>query len=141
MKKNSAPENSLSDRIKEVLKRVPRGRVATYGQIAALAGNPLAARQVVRVLHACSSKDKLPWQRIIGAKGTISLPRGEGYATQKKLLLREGVKFGAEDMINLDRFLWEPRAGKGKSRTNPKRPGDSISAGSSRGRLKDSRGR
>lgn len=139
--RNNISEITLSDRIKGVLKRVPRGRVATYGQIAALAGNPLAARQVVRVLHACSEKDNLPWQRIIGAKGTISLPRGEGYETQKSMLLREGIKFGDGDQIDLNKYLWEPRNAKSKSASRPRRGVNSVSAASSRERKASSRRR
>lgn len=122
MKEKDTGLFSLSDRIKQVLQRVPRGRVATYGQIAALAGNPLAARQVVRVLHACSEKDDLPWQRIIGSKGTISLPPGGGYETQKKKLLGEGIKFGSNDSIDLNKYLWEPRKRISGASAKPKRP-------------------
>lgn len=103
---------TLEQRIKEIIKSIPEGRVATYGQIAAFAGNPLAARQVVRVLHACSATDKLPWQRVINSKGTISLPPGRGYEMQKALLKREGIEFSPTDRIDLDKFLWQPRKRK-----------------------------
>ena len=103
---------TLEQRIKEIIKSIPKGRVATYGQIAAFAGNPRAARQVVRVLHACSDKDKLPWQRVINSKGTISLRQGEGYEIQKALLKREGICFGESGRIDLEKFLWKPRRRK-----------------------------
>lgn len=102
-------EESFTDRVKKVIKKVPRGRVATYGQIAAMAGNPRAARQVVRILHSSSRKDKLPWHRIINAKGGISLKPGQGYELQKSLLEKEGVVFGLGDLVDFDRFLWAPR--------------------------------
>lgn len=91
-----------------IIKKIPRGKVATYGQIAALAGNPLGARQVVRVLHSSSDKHNLPWQRVINSQGRIALPPGEGYETQRRLLRREGVKFRG-DKIDLDEYQWIPR--------------------------------
>jgi methylated-DNA-protein-cysteine methyltransferase related protein len=110
--KESNMEYSFTEKIKQVLKRIPRGKVATYGQIAVLAGNPLGARQVAWTLHSCAEKYNLPWQRVIGSKGKISLPKRGGYELQKKLLVREGVKFGKGDLIDLDRYLWEPRKRK-----------------------------
>ncbi len=96
----------LSQRIKDIIKKIPRGKLATYGQIAAMAGNPLAARQVVRILHSSSRKDKLPWHRVINSKGRISLQQGFGYEEQKELLLKERVEFDDDDTIDFERFLW-----------------------------------
>jgi len=101
-------EFSFSQRVKDVMKKVPEGRVATYGQIAALAGNPRAARQVVRILHSSSAKDKLPWHRIVNRQGRIALKRGYGYEIQRELLRQEGIKFGKNDTIDFDRYLWSP---------------------------------
>jgi len=103
------PEDKLTPFSKEVIriiKSIPRGRVATYGQIAALAGNPRAARQVVRILHSSSGRENLPWHRVINGKGTISLPPGEGYEIQRSLLESEGIVFNASDWIDLDLYLW-----------------------------------
>lgn len=97
----------LSERIKAVIKKIPRGRIATYGQIAAMAGNPQAARQVVRILHSSSKKDRLPWHRVINSKGKISLEPGFGYEEQKSLLIKEGVKFDKGDRIDFGRFQWK----------------------------------
>ena len=102
------PADSFSDRVKDLLVRIPHGRVASYGQIALLAGNARGARQVVRVLHSSSAKDKLPWHRVINSRGTISLRPGAGYELQKELLEAEGVEFGANRHIDLKRFLWSP---------------------------------
>jgi len=102
------PADSFTGRIKELLVRIPRGKVATYGQIALLAGNAGGARQVVRVLHSSSARDKLPWHRIINSRGTISLRPGNGYELQKELLETEGVEFGNNGCIDLKRFLWSP---------------------------------
>jgi methylated-DNA-protein-cysteine methyltransferase-like protein len=92
----------------EVIKKIPKGKVATYGQVAALAGSPRAARQVVRALHSSSRKEKLPWHRVVGSKGQISLKRGYGYEEQRELLEKEGVKFTLSGGIDFDQFLWEP---------------------------------
>ena len=99
---------TFHDRVKIVIKRIPKGRVATYGQIAACAGNPRAARQVVRALHSSSQKDKLPWHRVINREGRISLKPNQGYEIQRALLLKEGISFGKNDTIDLGRFLWQP---------------------------------
>ncbi|OGC94743.1 MAG: DNA methyltransferase [candidate division Zixibacteria bacterium RBG_16_53_22] len=101
---------SFTTKAKRLIKRVPKGKVATYGQIAALAGSPLGARQVVRILHSSSRKENLPWHRIINSSGRISLPPGGGYEEQKALLLGEGVLFDKADCIDLARFQWQPHA-------------------------------
>jgi methylated-DNA-protein-cysteine methyltransferase-like protein len=113
-----APKNCFSQSVIKIIKKIPRGKVATYGQIAALAGSPMAARQVVRILHSCSSKYKLPWHRIINSRGLISLPRRRGYETQRMLLKKEGIKFGKNDLINLSQFLWSPTPKRRKIRSS-----------------------
>lgn len=101
-------ETSFSQKVKEVIKGIPAGKVATYGQVAACAGNPWGARQVAWVLHAASDKDHLPWHRVVNRQGKISLKRRHGYERQKALLLSEGVAFDAEDTIDFERYLWSP---------------------------------
>lgn len=93
-------------RVKELIKMIPEGKVATYGLIAALAGNPRGARQVSRILHSCSEKDKLPWHRIVDRNGRISLKPYQGYELQKQLLENEGVFFCPKETIDLNQFLW-----------------------------------
>lgn len=100
---------SFHARVKALIKKIPRGKVATYGQLAALAGNPRGARQVAWVLHVASDKDKLPWHRVINSQGTISLPRMEGYEVQRALLEKEGVRFGLREQVDLKKYLWQPR--------------------------------
>ena len=95
-------------KVKDLIKQIPRGKVATYGQIASLAGNYRSARQVVRILHSSGKKDKLPWHRVINKRGEISLLPGEGFEEQKELLQQEGVVFDNKNHINLERFLWKP---------------------------------
>ena len=103
--------------VKAVIRRIPRGRVATYGQIAALAGREHGARGVAWILHSSSEASGLPWHRIIGAAGRISLPRGRGFAEQKGRLITEGVAVGPGGRVDLKRYQWEPSSGAaGRSR-------------------------
>ncbi len=97
---------SFQERAVDVIRSIPVGRVATYGLVAALAGNPRAARQVVRVLHSSSRKENLPWHRVVNREGRISLPPGRGYEMQRELLTGEGITFDENDRIDLRRFLW-----------------------------------
>jgi methylated-DNA-protein-cysteine methyltransferase-like protein len=94
----------FTERVVEIIKSIPEGKVMTYGQIASLAGSPRGARQVVRVLHTLSEKYKLPWHRVINSKGEISLKDYESHNLQKELLVSEGVKFTRENTINLNEF-------------------------------------
>ena len=96
----------FTQKVKALIRQIPSGKVASYGLIAALAGNPRAARQVAWILHSSSSAEKLPWHRVINRKGKISLKPYGGYEIQKQLLLEEGVVFNEKDTIDLNRFLW-----------------------------------
>jgi methylated-DNA-protein-cysteine methyltransferase-like protein len=107
---------------REVIAAIPRGKVATYGQVAHLAGKPWGARQVAWILHSQSDKYKLPWQRVIGAAGRISLPHGRGLEMQRRLLRGEGVVVAASGRIDLGRFRWRPEdefTGKKKGPAGP----------------------
>ncbi|MFI5349234.1 MAG: MGMT family protein [Elusimicrobiota bacterium] len=97
-------------RIYDVVRRIPRGRVATYGQVAWLAGFPRHARQVGYALQALPDDETAPWQRVVNAQGMIS-PRAHPYGVlqQRELLEREGVAFDANGRIRLARFQWKPR--------------------------------
>ena len=96
---------SFTARVVEVVRSIPEGKVATYGQVARLAGNPNGARQVVRVLWSQSEKARLPWHRIINAQGRIALT-GEGLRIQRSLLRQEGVKVMPDGAIDFARFRW-----------------------------------
>lgn len=98
--------DSFHRRVVALIKKIPEGKVATYGQIAGLAGSPRAARQVVRALHSSSDKERLPWFRVVNAKGCISLPRGAGYEEQQARLESEGVVLDRHGTIDLNTFLW-----------------------------------
>lgn len=90
----------------EIIGNIPSGRVMSYGQIAAAAGNPRGARQVSRLLHSASSKYKLPWHRVVNSSGRISLPEGEGREEQISRLIEEGVEFSFSGKIDLNKYLW-----------------------------------
>jgi methylated-DNA-protein-cysteine methyltransferase-like protein len=104
-------ESPFTRKAKEVIRAVPRSRVATYGQIAALAGRPGAARGVAWILHSSSDTAGLPWHRVINCRGGISLGRGRGFEEQKKRLAAEGVAVGRNGRVDLKRFQWEPKDG------------------------------
>ena len=93
-------------RIREVLARVPRGKVVSYGVAAALAGLPNGARQVVRVLHSYAEKDGLPWHRLVRKDGGIALPVGGGFELQQALLQAEGVEVSRAGRVDIARFGW-----------------------------------
>lgn len=88
-----------------VISRIPRGKVATYGQVALLAGLPGRARQVGYALSALADPS-VPWHRVINAKGEIS-PR-EGDELQRLRLEDEGVRFDSRGRISLARYRWQP---------------------------------
>ena len=93
-----------------VARRVPRGRVATYGQIAALAGLKNHARQVGYALHALPHGSNVPWHRVINAQGKVSPRADPAYVgLQQRLLEDEGIEIGVGDRISLKRFGWKPR--------------------------------
>ncbi|MBE0593943.1 MAG: MGMT family protein [Gemmatimonadales bacterium] len=98
------------DRIYAAVRRIPRGRVATYGQIARLAGVPGHARQVGYALHALPDGSSVPWHRVVNARGLVS-PRSAGdWMFEQQLRLEdEGVEFDALGRLALARYRWMPR--------------------------------
>ena len=99
-------------RIHAVVRRIPRGFVASYGQVAALAGLAGHARQVGYALHALAEDSSVPWQRVVNALGTVSPRRTPGWdGLQRALLEREGIVFDARGRIDLARQRWRPRTG------------------------------
>ncbi len=107
----SPRDTPFTREVKKTIRSIPRGRVATYGQIAALAGRERAARGVAWILHSSSEAAGLPWHRIIGGSGRISLARDRGFAEQRRLLLAEGVAVGPGGRIDLKQYRWEPSSG------------------------------
>lgn len=93
-----------------IIKDIPEGYVMTYGQIAELAGSRRGARQVVRILHSLSGKYKLPWHRVVNAKGEIAIQDEESRMLQILYLDGEGVPVNPEGRIDLDKYRYIPDA-------------------------------
>ena len=97
------------DRVYAVVRRIPRGRVATYGQVARLAGLGPHARQVGYALSALRPGSRVPWHRVINARGEVSRRARPGAElTQRMLLEREGHRFDARGRLRLSKVQWKP---------------------------------
>ncbi|MCT1901355.1 MGMT family protein [Oceanobacillus sojae] len=92
----------------KIIQQIPSGKVMTYGQIAREAGNPRAARQVVRVLHSMSRKHNLPWHRVINAKGQLAIPNEEANWEQRTRLEEEDIEVSSAGRVNLKEYQWIP---------------------------------
>jgi methylated-DNA-protein-cysteine methyltransferase-like protein len=114
----------ISEFTKNVIQKIqsiPAGKVATYKQIAELAGKPQGSRGVSWILHSCSTAYKLPWHRVLNSKGTISFPvTSSNYRQQKKRLEKEGVVFNEDGKLNLAKYQWKKRPAKAKTNKGPK---------------------
>lgn len=99
------------DRIYSVVRRIPRGRVATYGQVAVLAGLPRQPRLVGYAMHALPNGTSVPWHRVINARGCVSPRAGDGAGSERQrlLLVAEGLRFDSAGRISLARQGWKPR--------------------------------
>lgn len=113
------------DQVFAMTRRIPRGRVMTYGQIATLIENRLSARAVGWAMHGCP--DGVPWQRVVNASGGCSTDRipdiPEGL--QRAMLEQEGVEFRDNGTLDLKRYRWTPpelRDGPGPSPRPKKKP-------------------
>ena len=116
-----SPTSELRARIHAVVRRIPRGRVATYGQVAALAGFPRHARQVGYAMRDLPQGSDLPWHRVLNARGEVSPRAAVGWEdVQRDLLEQEGVEL-ARERVDLVRFGWKPR-------TAHARPGEASAA-------------
>jgi len=100
-------------RIYRVVRRIPKGQVATYGQVATMAGMAGHARQVGYALHALPEGTEIPWHRVINAKGMIS-SRSEPASEEKQRLLleAEGICFNEDKKLRFNRYRWHPGAKK-----------------------------
>jgi methylated-DNA-protein-cysteine methyltransferase related protein len=105
-----AGDRDRNRRVYDAVRRIPKGRVATYGQVAELAGLGPHARQVGYALSALGPEDRVPWHRVLNAEGRVSA-RAEpgGDRIQRQLLEREGVRFDLDGRVDLERFRWRPR--------------------------------
>jgi methylated-DNA-protein-cysteine methyltransferase-like protein len=108
-----------------VVRRIPTGRVATYGQVAELAGIPGGARVAGAAMKTCKPSDRLPWQRVIGkagkTRGRIAIHDPVGAAVQRQLLADEGVAISDNGLVALDRFGWLPGEAR-SAKPRPRRP-------------------
>jgi len=98
---------TFTERVRRIVRAVPRGRVVTYGQVAACAGNPRGARQVSWILHSSSRRHGLPWHRVINRRGCISLPPGSGSELQRAMLEGEGIELDETGRVDLRLFGME----------------------------------
>ena len=104
-------------RVYALVRKVPRGRVATYGQIAALLGSPSVARHVGFALAAVANADEpVPWHRVVNARGRISV-HGDSAREQRARLQAEGVRFDGSGRIDLERYQYGfPRGSRTRAR-------------------------
>jgi len=101
----------MREQIYAVIQKIPAGHVATYGQIAALAGLPGHARQVGYALSALAENSQVPWHRVVNVRGEISLRGGSAAdLLQRARLEAEGVVFDAQGRIPLELFRWRPES-------------------------------
>lgn len=111
--KQSESEDELADlapftrSVIETIRSIPEGKIMSYGQVAAVAGSPRGARQVVRILHSMSRKYGLPWHRVVNIRGEIALDEHGGGGEQQERLEAEGVEFGIGGRIDLNRYRYE----------------------------------
>jgi methylated-DNA-protein-cysteine methyltransferase-like protein len=97
----------INEIIWQVVNSIPKGKVATYGQVAAIAGYPQHARLVGNVLKKLPKDTSLPWHRVINAQGKISFPvDSEAYKRQRSLLEQEGIKF-LNGKLSLKQYGWQ----------------------------------
>lgn len=104
------PGTGSHDKIFAAVRRIPRGRVSTYGAIARVAGLPRQARLVGYALHRLGASTSVPWHRVINAAGRISLGDASGAATTQRLrLIAEGVVVDSGGRVSLARYGWPPK--------------------------------
>ena len=117
--KKSIPNPKYRERVYRIVRRIPRGRVMTYGQIAVMLGDGYTPRTVGFVMH--NSDDQTPWHRVINSQGRCSttkvvLPGDK----QQRMLEQEGVKFDQNGRVDLETYLWKPRRRGTKKRETAK---------------------
>lgn len=99
-------EDSFRDAVYALVAEIPRGRVMTYGQIAALCGHPRAARQVGQIAHFGPSE--LPWHRVVNKQGGLASGYHGGRSVQAQLLEGEGIDVSENDCVQVNLLLWYP---------------------------------
>lgn len=100
---------SFYDTVYENVKKIPKGKVATYGQIAAMCGSPMAARAVGYALHANPDPSEIPCHRVVNRHGRLAAAYVFGGLDEQRIRLEnEGVEVNEENMVDLKKFLWQP---------------------------------
>src|SRR5438270_5300990 len=99
-------EAAFRERVEELVAQIPRGRVMTYGQIAALCGNARAARIVGGIAHF--GNPDLPWQRVVNKQGGLAAGYPGGRGGHKQVLEAEGVKVSEDYRVDVDKLIWWP---------------------------------
>jgi methylated-DNA-protein-cysteine methyltransferase-like protein len=102
-------QKTLYSQFYEIIKKIPKGKVATYGQIAALAGYPGYARQVGYALNSLPEGSDVPWHRVINSKGMVSVRKTGGHENIQRILLEDdGIIFDKNHRVSLKKFQWKP---------------------------------
>lgn len=101
----------FKERVLKIIAAIPRGKVMSYGQVAAVAGSPRAARQVGGILRHYDGNDNLPWWRVVNSAGHISIKRNfeATPARQKRLLEAEGVEVSPEFSLDISKYRFRPK--------------------------------
>jgi len=105
VRRGTGRRSALFSRVYDLVRRIPRGRITSYGAIARALGMPRGARTVGWALSACPSH--VPWHRVVNAQGKISWRPSDGYVLQRTLLRREGVRFNRTGRIDFEKFGWK----------------------------------
>jgi len=100
--------------VRSLIRRIPRGKVVSYGRLAALAGDARQARQVAWILHATPESEGLAWHRVINSRGRISLPPENGGLEQARRLRTEGVRVGPDGAVDMRKYGWNARPASGR---------------------------
>lgn len=105
----TSSSSAFAPSVHRVVRRIPPGRVTSYGTVAALAGAPRAARGVGAVLNALTPDRDVPWWRVVNRAGVLTIPAELGLrALQRQLLEDEGVAFLPAGTVDLERHAWDP---------------------------------
>ncbi len=100
------PSNDFRDRVQALVAQIPKGKVMTYGQIAALCGSPRSARIVGGVAHF--GDPDLPWQRVVHKDGSLAAGYPGGVEGQRQVLVAEGVEVSYDLKVDVENLLWQP---------------------------------
>lgn len=109
--------SEFTKKVMQQIRSIPVGKVATYKQIAELAGKPQGSRGVSWILHSCSTTYKLPWHRVLNSQGKISFEiRSANFNRQKKFLEKECVQLTREGKLDLLQYQWKKKASRNKNK-------------------------